>query len=91
MFELLVPTAFVALMCLPKALVPDEKNHDVRENKISLKAGADMNDVFVPQKCEQEEIETVLFIQSAVPKIKIFLETLVIWEQLPTIPICSVS
>ena len=35
-----------------------------------------MNDVFVPIKCEREEIETVLFIQSAVPKIKAFLECL---------------
>ena len=46
------------------------KKYDLRENKISLKGDADMNDVFVPKKCEKEEIETVLFIQSAVPKIK---------------------
>ena len=32
-----------------------------------------MNDVFVPKKCDLEEIDTVLFIQSAVPKIKQFL------------------
>ena len=39
MFELLVPTAFVALMCLPKALVPDEKNHDVLYRSFSIGAG----------------------------------------------------
>ena len=32
-----------------------------------------MNDVFVPIKCDQQEIHTVLYIQSAVPKIKTFL------------------
>ena len=40
----------------------DETDYSVKENKISLKGDADMNDVFVPQKCEQEEIDTVLFI-----------------------------
>ena len=35
-----------------------------------------MNDVFVPKKCDQEEIDMVLFIQSAVPKIKLFLHHL---------------
>ena len=53
-----------------------EKDFGVRENNISLKGDADMNDVFVPIKCSQEEIETVLFIQSAVPKIKQFLKCL---------------
>ena len=48
----------------------EERNYDVRESSVSLKADADMNDVFVPIRCSQEEIETVLFIQSAVPKIK---------------------
>ena len=46
---------------------------DVDENPIRLKAHGDMNDVFVPKKCDQEEIDTVLFVQSAVPKIKQFL------------------
>ena len=39
LFELLVPAAFVALMCLPKALVPDEKNHDVLYRPFSIGAG----------------------------------------------------
>ena len=38
LFELLVPAAFVALM-FPKALVPDEKNHDVLYRPFSIGAG----------------------------------------------------
>lgn len=38
-FELLVPTVFVALMCLPKSLVKDEKNTDVLYREHSLGGG----------------------------------------------------
>ena len=42
----------------------DPKNDklDVDENAIRLKAIGDMNDVFVPKKCDKKEIDTVLFI-----------------------------
>ena len=42
----------------------DPKNDklDVDENVIRLKAIGDMNDVFVPKKCDKKEIDTVLFI-----------------------------
>ena len=53
----------------------DSKNEklDIDENDIKLKASGNMNDVFIPMKCSKEEIDSVLFIQSAVPRIKIFL------------------
>ena len=46
---------------------------DIDENDIKLKASGNMNDVFIPMKCSKEEIDSVLFIQSAVPRIKVFL------------------
>ena len=42
----------------------DPKNDllDIDENMIRLKAHGTMNDVFIPKKCDQEEIDNVLFI-----------------------------
>lgn len=52
---------------------PKNEKLDVEESAIKLKAHGNMNDVFIPQKCPKEEIDSVLFIQSAVPRIKVFL------------------
>ena len=39
----------------------------VRETTVRLKSKADMNDVFVPIKCDRQEILDVIYVQSSVP------------------------